>query len=67
MLGPLLFSIYFNDFFFFLDNTEAFNYADDTNMETLLYRLEHDARVAIEWFEFNNMELNEDKCHFYIR
>ena len=57
VLGPLLFNIYFNDLFFFLDNTEASNYADDTdlyacdtNLENLLYRLEHDAHIAIEWF-----------------
>ena len=50
VLGPLLFNIYFNDLFFFLDNAEASNYANDTdlyacdtNLETLLYRLEHDA------------------------
>ena len=28
--------------------------------------LEHDARIAIEWFESNYMKLNEDKCHFLI-
>ena len=73
VLGPLLFNIYFNDLFFFLDNTEASNYADDTdlyacdtNLETLLYRLEHDGHIAIEWFESNCMKLNEDKCHFLI-
>ena len=73
MLGPLLFNIYFNDLFFFLDNTEASNYANgtdlyacDTNLETLLYRLEHDAHIAIEWFESNYMKLNEDKSHFLI-
>ena len=73
VLGPLLFNIYFNDLFFFHDNTEASNYADDTdvyasdtNLETLLYRLEYEAHIAIEWFESNYMKLNEDKCHFLI-
>ena len=73
VLGPLLFNIYFNDLFFFFDNTEASNYADDTDLyacdmslESLLYRLEHDAHIAIEWFESNYMKLNKDKCHFLI-
>ena len=73
MLGPLLFNIYFNDFFFFLDYTETFNYADDTDLyacdidlENLIYSLERDARISIEWFESNYMKLNEDKCHFLI-
>ena len=73
VLGPLLFNIYFNDLFSFLDNTEASNYADDTDLyacdadlETLIYRLEHDALIAIEWFESNYMKLNEEKCHFLI-
>ena len=32
VLGPLLFNIYFNDLFFVLEETEASNYADDTNL-----------------------------------
>ena len=55
------------DLFFFLDYTEASNYADDTdlytcdiNLENLIYRLEHDAHISIEWFEYNYMKLNED-------
>ena len=73
VLGPLLFNIYFNDLFSFLDNTEASNYADDTDLyacdtdlETLIYRLECDALIAIEWFESNYMKLNEEKCNFLI-
>ena len=48
----------------YADDTDL--YACDTNLETLLYRLEHDAHIAIEWFESNYMKLNEDKCHFLI-
>ena len=73
VLGPLLFNIYFNDLFYFFDNTEASNYADDTdlyacdmNLENLIYRLEHDALIAIEWFESNYMKINEAKSHFLI-
>ena len=73
VLGPLLFNIYFNDFFSFLEETEAINYADDTNLHAcdidlsnLMRRLEHDSLIAIEWFECNNMKLNTDKCHLLV-
>ena len=68
-----MFNIYFNDLFYFFGNTDASNYSDDTDLyacdtdlENLLYRLEHDALIAIEWFECNYMKLNESKCHFLI-
>ena len=47
------------------------NYADDTtfhacdsDLESLIQRLEHDSMLAAEWFESNYMKLNGDKCHF---
>ena len=64
VLGPLLFNIYFNDLFFVLKESDASNYADDTNLHAcdmdisnLIRRLEHDARIAIEWFESNYMKM----------
>ena len=68
-----MFNIYLNDLFFFPDYTEASKYADatdlyacDIDLENLIYRLEHDAHISIEWFESNYMKLNEDKCQFLI-
>ena len=29
-------------------------------------RLEHDTKLAIEWFENNYMKLNEGKCHLLV-
>ena len=73
VLGPLLFNIYFNDLFYFLEKTEAINYADDKNiyacdmdLSNLVRRLEHDSHIFIEWFESNYMKLNEEKCHFIL-
>ena len=73
VLGPLLFNIYFNDLFYFLEETEAANYADDTNiyacdmdLGNLIRRLEHDSIISMEWFESNCMKLNGTKCHFLI-
>ena len=71
VLGPLLFNIYFNDLFFFFDNTEGSNYADDTdlyacdtNIDNVIYKLEHDVRLAVECFESNYMKLNEKNATF---
>ena len=71
VLGPLLFNIYIKDLFYLTDVTDVCNYADDTtfhacdlDVKSLITRLEHDAALAIEWFESNYMMLNQDKCHF---
>ena len=36
------------------------------DLNSLIQRLEHDSFLAIEWFENNNMKLNQDKCHLLI-
>ena len=71
VLGPLLFNIYINDLFYLTEMTDVCNYADDTtfhacdlDLKSLITRLEHDAALAIEWFESKYMKLNLDKCHF---
>ena len=58
-LGPLLFNIYINDFFFVLTET---NFADDTSpyvceleLRNVLLKLEHGSLEAIIWFENNYM------------
>ena len=73
VLGPLLFNIYINDLFWLNEETDVCNYADDTtfyacdqNLNNLLLRLEHDALLAIKWFECNYMKLNKDKCHLLV-
>ena len=73
VLGPLLFNIYLNDLFMFLEETEICNYADDTtiyacgpNIENVIMHLENDALKITEWFPNNCMKLNEDKCHVMI-
>ena len=73
VLRPLLFNVYFNYLFYFLEETEAINYADDTNLHAcdmdlgnLMRRLEHDILIVNEWFESNYMKVNGDKCHLLI-
>ena len=74
VLGPLLFNIYINDLFFIMKQTDIYKYADDDNtlnvcdmnIENVLKRLEHDALLAVEWFQNNYMKLNEEKCHLLL-
>ena len=73
VLGPILFNIYLNDLFYFLQRTEICNFADDTTpyacdslLENVLIDLEHDFSLSIEWFENNHMKLNAGKCHLFI-
>ena len=73
VLGRLLFNIYLNDMFLFLEGTEVCNYADDTtiytcgpNVENVVAKLENDALAISEWSPSNRMKLNEDKCHLMI-
>ena len=70
VLGPLLFNIYLNDLFLFLEETEVCKYANDTtiytcgpNVEKVVVKLENDALVISDWFPNNRMKLNEGKCH----
>ena len=38
----------------------------NSSLEDLINRLEHDAKLEIEWFDCSCMKLNEDKCHLII-
>ena len=62
-LGPLLFNIYLNDLLF-ADDTTFFAFGK--NLNSLVERLEHDSLLAIEWFQNNNMKLNQGKCHLLV-
>ena len=73
ILGPLLFNIYLNDIFYFVDKCEITNYADDNtpycvdeNVDTLLKSLESDNDILIKWFSDNYFKANPDKFHLLI-
>ena len=73
VLGPLLFNIVINDFFYLVKGTEICNYADDTtifacgsDMRSILKSLEEDASQLSLWFENNYMKMNEDKSHLLV-
>ena len=72
-LGPLLFNIYLNDLFCLSEFTNLCNFADDAtfyacdmDLNALTKRLKQDSFLAIEWFENNNMKLNQGKCHLLL-
>ena len=73
VLGPLLFNIFINDLFLFVENSEIYNYADDnsltfadTNINNIITKLESDIEILNSWFKDNSMSLNGDKCQFMI-
>ena len=70
VLGLMLFNIYINDMFFALNEIDIFNFEDDTtpyvcdsNLKSVLEKLEHNSELAVAWFEMNYMKLNTDKCY----
>ena len=71
VLGPLLFNIFINDLFLFVEKSEVCNYADDNSLtvtnisiEKIISTLESDINILEKWFKNNGMLLNENKCHF---
>ena len=65
-----IFNLYLNDLFYLAGFTEFCNFRDDktfhacdNDLNKLIKRLEHDAFLAIEYFETNNIKLNKEKCH----
>ena len=73
VLGPLLFNLFLNDIYFFVDKENLHNYADDNTLsvvdleiEEIINRLEANINVLNSWFINNGMVLNGDKCQFVI-
>ena len=68
IVGPILFNIFFNDFFFFLCNVSVHNFADDNTLSSfartvknLVSILESESSCAINWFRDNSMIVIPDK------
>ena len=68
ILGPVLFNIFLNDIFHFIEHCILYNYADDNtvsccdkNLEGLVYKLVKDSMQLIQWFLDNKMKANPEK------
>ena len=73
VLGPLLFNIFLNDFFFFLNESNVCNFADDNSIyasgksqEEVFSKLEKEMKTAMTWFLKNSMAANPKKFQFMI-
>ena len=71
ILGSLVFNIFMNDNFLFLQKCDLANYADDSTMyasdkrvSTIIDSLGHGFPILPKWFYNNFMVLNPDKCSF---
>ena len=68
ILGPLLFNVFINDIFYFINKSTLFNYADDntlsfytSNFDEPISVLQSESNILIDWFHFNMMQANPDK------
>ena len=67
ILGPLLFNLFINDLFLFLEETNICNFADDNKiyrcdsvLEIILEDLQHDMKILLNWFKINLMKPNPE-------
>lgn len=68
ILGPLLFNIFLNDIFYFIERGTVYNYADDNtlsycsiNYDDLLQTLKQESQTLIDCFHQNCMQANPEK------
>lgn len=68
ILGPLLFNIFLNDLFFFIEEAGICNFADDNTLfacaneiSTVISILEKETCNVLEWFKVNSLAANPAK------
>ena len=73
ILGPLLFNIFICDMFYFLEEHDIANYADDStpfcakeNHELVVKDLEKSSSILFWWLKINHMKINTDKSHLLM-
>ena len=73
ILGPLLFNIFICDMFYFLEDYEMANYADDStpfsaqcSNQAVIEDLEKSFAILFNWLKSNYMKVNTDKSHLLL-
>ena len=73
ILGPLLFNVFVNDMFHFVDKCSLYNYADDNSISTaspcvhdVVSNLKTDCNNIMEWFSVNDLQANPSKFQFML-
>ena len=73
ILGPLLFNVFINDMFYFIEKCNLYNFADDNSLlnisptiEELLSNLKHDSKICLKWYSDNGMAANPSKFQFMV-
>ena len=73
ILGPLLFNIFICDMFYFLEDYEIANYADDStpfstecSHQSVIEDLEKSSAILFNWLKSNYMKVNTDKSHLLL-
>ena len=63
ILGPLLFNIYINDIFLFLQNFSMTNYPYEFSgsIDEVILKLQNDSLKLLKWYESNYFKPNPDK------
>ena len=68
ILGPLLFNVFINYTFHFLDKSSLYNHAGDntlsyahSNSDTLIHTLQQDYTSTLQWFNINQIKANPSK------
>ena len=61
ILGPLIFNIFINYIFYFLQETKLCNFACDTTLEAVTIKSQNELSNIITWFRNNSLVVNPDK------
>ena len=73
ILDPLLFNVFINDMYLFINKCTLYNYADDnslscaaTEVEEIMSSLQMDGSKVIQWFTDIGMQANPSKLQFMV-
>ena len=73
ILGPLLFNVFINDMYLFINKYTLYNCADNnslscvaTEVEQVMSSLQMDGSKVIQWFTDNGMQANPSKFQFMV-